>query len=180
MITPPVIDNAHDAARVAEAVGAFIVILRDDDRVCDAFADLRVGVFAGSGPNPAVLRQLVTALGLECYQSWLPHFLGWDFMRAMAEEATKGPHALTIEVPGPDAPWAARGRAPKRGDVHREDIARAVSWFYRHHVKDPPDSIRSLAAEYAEGAKRESDARSMIQHGIARVRTLFACIEPPE
>ena len=76
--------------------------------------------------------------------------------------------------------WEQRGRAPKRGDTQHEDPIRNTSWFYRVRVKVPPDSIRSLATEYARHVGRDTDARAVIKNGIRRAEHFLACLDVPD
>jgi hypothetical protein len=70
---------------------------------------------------------------------------------------------------------ALPGRRPKGDGRH---IQRDVEWLYRATVKDPRDTIRALAREYADRAGRRSDARSVVQIGIQRARDLLAVFDP--
>lgn len=99
--------------------------------------------------------------------------------RIMSEATAPGTFKSVVEVAAPDR--QARGRAPKNGG---DSIRRGVGWFYRVHVQQPPESVRSLAREYSEVApargitalrrdKRNGDARSIVQEGIDRAKDLL-------
>jgi hypothetical protein len=55
-------------------------------------------------------------------------------------------------------------------------ITRDVYWFYRAHLKDPRDSIRTLAREYHANTRSgtvDTDHRDTIRKGIKRARHLL-------
>ena len=80
-------------------------------------------------------------------------------------------HQLTAE-----AQRHLRGRRPK-GDA--EHLGRYARWFYRNRVKQPPESVRHLAREYATQrlttarAAAKADYRGMVQHGIKEAERLL-------
>jgi hypothetical protein len=55
------------------------------------------------------------------------------------------------------------GKRPRDGG---RDIARNVTWYYRARVKAPPDSMGSIAREYAASVGRNNQALSVVQNGI--------------
>jgi hypothetical protein len=69
------------------------------------------------------------------------------------------------------------GRIPRHDG---QDVVRDVTWWYRHVVKQPPDSISTLADEYAKQENRVTDARSVVQDGIKRAETLLNSVIPPD
>lgn len=78
---------------------------------------------------------------------------------------------------------AMAGRAPKRGASHCEDLERYLTWFYRHQVKQPPDSKYALQREYMEARRREgvtiTTAKAQVNNGLKRAEQLLACINAP-
>ena len=184
----PVVTNQPDADRVARAVIAFVEILFTEDprvRACyDAWLE-RWNRRAARGEPPQLddmramiedvrqLKTLVLAMRLDAYEHWLPKDLFLRFVNG-----PDGPLAYSIDLP-PGAHWEAAGRHPKHGPIHREDIARNVSWYYRHCIKAPPETVTALALEYARAFVARSEARSVIQDGIKRAKHLLACVKPP-
>ena len=64
----------------------------------------------------------------------------------------------------------ARGGIQANEDRHRRD----VEWFYRHALKDPPDPIYTLAAEYVQiAAHLSGDQRATVKAGIARAERIL-------
>ena len=63
-----------------------------------------------------------------------------------------------------------KGQAPPHDGATIEEN---VQWWYRAKVKNPTDSISSLAEEYATRENRVTDCRSVIQIGIERAETLL-------
>ena len=63
-------------------------------------------------------------LGLGSYR-WLPQSLCFEFGRAFGV-----PVQVTLPEDGPGDAWAERGRAPKNGPTHSEDLEQGVVWFY--------------------------------------------------
>ena len=63
-----------------------------------------------------------------------------------------------------------KGQAPPHDGASIEDNVR---WWYRAKIKHPPDSVSSLAEEYAKRENRVTDARSVVQIGIQRAETLL-------
>jgi hypothetical protein len=134
------------------------------------------------------LKVVVRDIGLDLSSTWLPKYLVYEFSSAFTGEEW---HITVPKLTG----WAERGRAPKGGWKSDEDLARNVSWFYRSKLKDPPDSIRTLAAEYVRARAREKaehgegdddlddgrDARPIVRDGIRRVQHLLAYLNasPP-
>lgn len=184
--------TAKDAERVGNALRLFpMVLLRHDGRVQDAY-DIwlaRAIRYEEAGPfteaaglrslfeDSIQLNTLVRALKLERYQSWLPQMLRWEFQRALEG----APH---VEVTLPNGlPWQASGRGPKQGGTHREDLERYLTWFYRHEVKQPPDSKYALQRDYIEARRSEgvniAAAKRQVNNGLKRAHQLLACIDAP-
>jgi hypothetical protein len=185
----PIVTNQHDFERVAVAARAFVSVLFDDPRVRafylswrDAVDRRELGVTVHELSDLALLvvddvaklDALLRTIGLDEYSAWLPKSLLREFWCAYTGD----------EVDWFDTPiltgWKERGRAPKDGETQQEDLKRNVSWFYRTRVKVPPDSVRSIAKEYAASVERETDARSVIRDGIRRAHDLLACVDVPD
>ena len=63
------------------------------------------------------------------------------------------------------------GQAPPHDG---QELGENVRWWYRHRIKHPPDSIRSLAEEHATRENRVTDCRSVVQTGIKRAEILLS------
>jgi len=177
------ITNQADAERVAVAVRALVSILfTEDPRVRRAYEswwrEINESEAQGEAaahslpPDAQRLNALVHDLGLDRYRGWLVFYLYWQFLSA----ATGDP--WEIDVPQLTG-WIRRGRGPKHGDTHHEDLKLYVSWYFRHEIKDPPESVRSIAAKHARATGRSNDARSMVQDGIRRARHFLDCLGAP-
>ena len=184
--------TAKDAVRVGDAMRLFpMVLLRHDPCVQQAYEVWRRraeqyedagqftedAAFTSLSQDSVQLNALVRELKLQRYQSWLPVMLRWEFQRALEG----APH---IEVTLPSGlPWKASGRAPKNGDSHREDLERYLTWFYRHHVKQPSDSKYALQQEYIAARRRDgvtiTAGKQQINNGLKRAAQLLACIDAP-
>jgi hypothetical protein len=114
-------------------------------------------------------RDLCDRLGLS--YDWLPQLLVVQF-RLWAWAAARG-ERLDLQLATRRRPGTAlaAGRAQKGGAAA---IARNVEWYYRAEIQDPPDAIAAIAREYARGARRRTDARSVVQAGIRRAKHLLA------
>jgi hypothetical protein len=75
-----------------------------------------------------------------------------------------------LQMRPPTRPWQRLGRKPRHGG---RDIARNVCWYYRVHVKRPPDTRSQIAREYAASERRDNDARSVVQNGIKQAVALL-------
>lgn len=125
------------------------------------------------------LPALLTRLPADVRYAWLSERLAAAFLAQIGHEAQPGSLGVAVGVVTP--PGAPRGRRAKGAGA---SIRRNVEWFYRVHVLEPPESIRAIAGEYRRTApalgltplradKRKSDARSIVQEGIARARALL-------
>jgi hypothetical protein len=99
--------------------------------------------------------------------SWLPTLHVTSFAAKALGELTGELHGPLRITPGDEMKQLPPGRRAKDEGRH---IARDVEWFYRAEIKAPPDSIRSLAGEYAVTVQRTNDARSAVQNGIKRAK----------
>jgi hypothetical protein len=116
-------------------------------------------------------------LGLQ--YPWLARALfglfGKTVLAAIKGQGPKIRFKATVDVDPPDFDWPVVGRRSRNAG---RDIARNVVWFYRSGVKQPPDSIASLAREYLAREypgtmRRSSDARSVVRNGINQARSLL-------
>lgn len=201
-----VVTNPHDASRTARACIALVGALADDPRVraayeawqhahglppilsrlacdhhdVDAASQFRDAVLTGHDSDLTAMGNLVAAMGLAF--DWLPQLLLAQFRTWALSEATGEPLRLDVTVPAEqlnDPDWNEKGRAPKKGHTHTEDLARNVAWYYRAEIKDPPDTVYGIAREYAAAANRHTPAHSVVDNGIARVKDLLAKIDLP-
>jgi len=102
---------------------------------------------------------------------WLAVQLGAVFMtRFSASFGT----AMQLNALLSRPPDSRSGRRAKGGG---ESIRRNVEWFYRVHVKEPRDSIYSLAKAYKKQHGRETDPKSVVQNGIKRAKELLDLAE---
>jgi hypothetical protein len=179
------INTAADAGRVEDVYRLTAnVLLREDVRVQAAYQTFEQHI---SGTDPrlygsllcvelAALVTLVFDLGLSRYR-WLPGALFWEFCRVV------GTDPILVELPKDVVATLDRGRAPKRGDTHREDLERNIRWWYRVKVKRPADKTRQIAREYvatrrAFGRATEEAGRD-VRQGIRRAEQLLACLLGP-
>lgn len=196
--------TAIDAARVGNAMRLFpMVLLRHDVRVqhaydvwrqrAERYEDagrpewLRSRQLANAGPcteasalrflfeSSVQLNALVRELKLQRYQSWLPAMLAQEFHRTL-----EGASQVDVTLPTGLA-WYAKGRAPKQGETHREDLERSLTWFYRHQVQQHSKYI--LQREYIDSRRRDgvtiTAAKRQINNGLKRAAQLLACIDAP-
>ena len=112
---------------------------------------------------------------LKCGFDWLPQFLLARFRLLSLDAVTGVSRGLVIEAPT-DVDGLPRGRRVKHDGEH---VRRDVEWFYRHKLKNPSDTIASLAREYADVAQRGTDARSVIQNGMKRAEHFLSAIYIP-
>lgn len=119
-----------------------------------------------------VVPRLMAAL-LEDFPAfpWLNERLGDAFGVELANEAEPG--LLKVQTVILTPPEAQRGRGAKGG---ADRVRRDVEWFYRVHVKQPPESVRALAREMIRAGRLHlngGDGRSTVQDGIASARALL-------
>lgn len=185
-----IVATAMDAARVGEAMRLFPhVLLRRDERVQHAYDLWRARAVryeeAGQFTQAAALQflaessvqlnALVRELTLQRYQTWLPAMLLHEFHR----ELEGAPH-VAVTLPK-NLAWKASGRAPKRGDTHREDLERYLTWFYRHQVQQQSKYV--LVQEYIQARRRAgvtiTAGKRQINNGLRRAEQLLACLDAP-
>jgi hypothetical protein len=169
-----VVETQQDAERINTAAETLArVLLRDDPRVQRAYqawqarsaSDAAAGVASDAGQVWRALyvdlmhhlAPLVAELGLARYR-WLPLEIFLTFCRASG---------VPVETRVPPV-WPVRGRAPKRGPVHTEDLDRYCTWFYRVRVLQ--QSARSVA-------KDAGHHRSNVQHAVKRLETWLDAID---
>jgi hypothetical protein len=189
-----IVGSSQDAGRVAEVMRLLpMVLLREDPRVQAEYQVWWGRMLAGdqapideAAIASAVfedflqLRSLVQQLGLTRYRSWLPQMLRWEFQRFAEQKESAQPHAIEITLPDVPA-WASNNaRAPKRGQTHREDHERYVTWFYRREVKQPADSWNALEREYIRTRSQAGvtirSAENTVKNGVKRAKQLLAVI----
>jgi hypothetical protein len=182
--------TAAHAERMGLAIEALLWVLGSDPRVQRAYQRWRLdhelfGVLDDATFRARMLRDKDRDLErldrlvreeLKLPYAWLPQELLRDFgLTVIGEVAgeTLGPRyqPVTDGLPA--------GRRPKHDGEH---IARDIEWLYRTTIKEPSESVSALAREYAGSAGRHTDARSVIQNGIARARQLLSALdlEPPQ
>jgi hypothetical protein len=180
MLEPPdsiVVANERDAARVAVAAKALAsILLKHDPRVqgvynewsldCATrrpthereFMELMVADYRG-------LKVLVDQIGLARF-GWLPKYLYYEFCTKV--------EGADWEITIPEGlAWVERGRGPKRGEIHREDIPEYVLWFYRTRVKVPAETPYAIAKQ-VEAQRGISQAKSYVRDRIARAENLLS------
>jgi hypothetical protein len=170
----PRVEQLYEEWRRASGLTELLDGMRDQ-RGAAAVEDLRAefvmryyasGVaYAGLVVPPFVAKEL------RLPYPWLAVQLSAAFLVRIANEAT-GVNMLGLAV-GVVAPQgAAKGRRAKGGG---DSIRRGVEWFYRHHVQQPNESVRSLAKEHVRNNKsaRTSDARAIVFDGIRRAKALL-------
>ena len=181
----------------AHGLPALIRRVRKHPTVSNARA-VHDAILADDPGDSTLLWNLLADLGLTRYD-WLAGPLRATWQTRALNEATGRPMALRISTrarpvtvtlePGESPPalarrvraitaaqWPARGR---RAIKKHASLARNVAWFYRAVVKRPPDTIVSLAGEYARAHGRTNDSRSVVQNGLARAKDLLAFIVSP-
>lgn len=91
-------------------------------------------------------------------------------------DATRQPgetlRAYIKRISAADAPPKGRRRVKGSG-AH---IARDVDWYYRAEIKQPAESVISLARAYAREVNRTTEARSVVYIGIQRAKDILAGI----
>lgn len=178
-----VVTTAADARRLEDVYRLTArVLLEDDARVQAAYQAFEQHVNA-TDPRLfdsllcvelSALVTLVRQLGVSRY-TWLPGALFWEFCRVIGTEP------INVELPRDVVATLDRGRAPKHGETHHEDLERNIRWWYRRKIKTPPDNVTTLAVDYVEqrraaGINRTSEANKDVRDGIARIETLLACV----
>jgi hypothetical protein len=199
--TPDGIANHGDAWRVTTAGGAFIIELVIDKRVKALYkqwyhmrAQVRsdvhrtIDVMVARGDDKQQIKGWLGALGREQFAAqlaaterfvtdelklsfpWVPRCLLDAFnIRVWNEEHPNDP-PRQFKLPVKMQPEAPKGRKPRNDG---KDLERAVRWYYRNKVQDPPDSVHELARDYALSAERDNDSRSVVQNAIDQVQTLL-------
>jgi hypothetical protein len=152
--------------------------------------------------DAALLRALVAELGLSySWPSPWPSLLLAQFRVVAIGEASGQPYSLRFGphrrpttatvAPGETAAAFARRmralsaatwpKAGRRAISKQEALVRDVQWYYRAKIKQPRDTIASIAREYAEAAGHRTNARSFVQYGIAHAQKFIDlnCLPPP-
>jgi hypothetical protein len=200
------ISNRGDVERLAYACDALIVALSDDARVRETYASwlgahdlepivarigqrrpydcpdptpqdlndiLKLKAMLGESDSTDDLRALDDFVrgGLHLSYSWLPAMLLAQFR--MWAYATAGGERLRLGIRPPAQVDLPVGKRPRDGG---RDIARNVTWYYRARVKAPPESMGSLAKEYAASVGRNNQALSVVQNGIKQAIALLDAV----
>jgi hypothetical protein len=193
------IDNRGDARRATVVAGWFVMELLQDARVNALYVQWRQARAAGGrlldrallDPRAAAATldeiflhqfdrneldatQRFVRAELKLEYTWIaPALLHAFRLRVHNERHPENPEAFAVPVYVAQA--CPTGKAPARDGA---DLQRNVGYFYRLGVrKQPNDSIKAMAREYAEAAKRDNDSRSVVQKGVEQVRTFMALIE---
>ena len=153
-----------DALRACEAL---VRVLSNDPRIHHAASFAWNTTRRLNEVGASIHRLVVREMGLP--HPWLPRMLTSSFAAMLVGHSGALQFEPTV---------ALAGRGSKAGGAH---VSRDVEWYYRAELKDPPDSIRSLAKEYAtpsaSNRSKETDSRSVVQAGIRRAKTLLAVFE---
>jgi hypothetical protein len=192
---PDGIANKGDAWRISTAAGAFVIELLIDKRVKALYeqwrharetagAALDVALAHGTEADlPAIRKtffedynareieatQLAVRDELRLAFPWVaPALLHGFRLRVHNEQHPENEKPLGIQVFM--QPGAEKGRKPRN---EGEDLIRAVRWYYRLKVQEPPESIHDLARDYAAWAGRDNDCRSVIQNAVDQVQALL-------
>jgi hypothetical protein len=180
--SPHIVNSAPAADRVGEAMRLLpMILLRHDPRVQRVYAawvaravgyEERGQMTEAAGiahlfASSVELNALVRALKLQCYQTWLPAALLWEFSRCL-----EGAPKVDVTVPE-GLPWPTSGKRPKRqpgamGGYRLEDIEQHIERFYACEVQGV--SKKRLAREHG-------CSRADVQHSIKRAQSLLACID---
>jgi hypothetical protein len=190
------IANRGDAARMTHGAGSFIIELGIDPRVRalrEQWHQARViggqaldqalergrfdeatihRIIDGYSAQERLATQRFVRDVLELKESWVvwvgDALLHLFRLSVYNEQHPDAPQQFSIPVFL--SKGSPQGRLPRQQGL---DIERNMRWFYRAHVKRPPDSVHDLAADYASYVNRENDARSVVQNGIKQAERLL-------
>lgn len=189
---PDNIENKGDAWRLSDAAGAFVVALITDPRTESLYGQwiatraILDATLAPLADHPRLQEMMQSwrskewaahelfvrqELKLNDWAPWIARVLTTAF------ECRRAGRDFGFSVTTPKA--LPLGRKPRNDG---QEVARNSTWLYRTLVKNPPDQISVIAAEYvaAERAKsvhRGDAAHSVVRNGIDQARALLDIVD---
>jgi hypothetical protein len=191
------IDNRGDAGRIVMAHGTCNQLLAADLRVQEHYrlwvaahdawrTDPRTADLRRRGLTEAQMAEAVARADIEALAAvlrpmgvpwrWCAEALIGAYFPTMRWNELHPDDQRVVKVEAESA-GLARGRMPRH---HGRDVAQWVRWWYRHKIKQPPDSVYALAKEYATREKRLTRADSVVEDGIRRAEKLLNAVIPPK
>jgi hypothetical protein len=186
----PAADNRGNRLRKLWAKGECLKLLVDDLRVQQVFGEWlqmyerfrddppESALAAGVDRTAAAFdRASIARLSDVLHQAGVP----WDWPAPMLVTIAFPAMLANLQRSSPDDRvhgWVAEIRVVgiPRGQESPHDgaaIEQYVRWWYRNEIKQPSDSKKSLAKEYAIRVHRTNDCRRAVQKGIKDAKILL-------